>query len=1156
MRYLLVFTLIGFKFLVAQTITGKIICSDDKQPASFATVLIEGKGFGTATDENGVFKLTIPKEYAAEKLTISFLGYTKKSILISSLKPSGNNIYIKKDIASLAEFTVVARKDYTPKQMLKKVLKNIEQNYSNDTLSFDAYYRETLTENGKYIKYADAVCEFNYAPYQYKKYKNKEYTSVWEAPNTLSDLPRSWGERLHRGHFWFRTLKKDELKIIEARSSDNLTQRNLTANIEGGPLGLLAKDRVKFRQYFLNKKKFNEFDYTLKEELDSIHKGYNYVLYFIPKTAKEIVDTTNKKWKYRGRFRKNNQEGKMIIDRNTFAIKSIEYAISKNLKKYLCGFNAMNIKHFDYRIKEEYTLINDKYYLTSIKQQDEFIYKDTIENTVTPYNATIEIFINNIHPKTTDNIFKKETLFTNSDANQLFDYPLYYNDTFWTKYSVKRSEFNIPENIRKDMEDKKVLEKQFSDKHRRDTTLKAPIAEVMPFKYNIHKEEVIDNYAWMKDVTQPKQNREVMDYINAENKYFSNYFIPLRKQQRSLFSELKNYTEKNYKSLPIKKNGYIYYLKYIGENEYPIYYRKKENSTKEEVLLNVQEMAKDKQYYNAAVTAISPNNNIMAYSENTTGNDNYVIKFKNLKTNKLLKDSLTFASSLIWLNDSTLIYASQEKKTNRTNKVTIHSLFTNQTNDRVIKFEKDVRFGLNLWKSKSKEFIFIHSSSSTTSEQYFLRTNATNFTPKLLYFREENHRYMVSHAKNRFFILTNKKALNGKIMVADTSDYSMNKWKPLVPHNKKILLRSFEIFDKFLVISEKEDAQPRLRVLNFSTDKSHKIKFKEDYYSIGIGYNPAFETDSLQFNYSSYITPHTVYNYNMETEEKRIVKRRKWQTNKHSAYKIERIWATAKDGEKIPITLFYNKYWAINKKEPQKNKILLTSYGSYGSGQGVGFNTSLFPLINRGFIYAIAHIRGGNDLGEKWHLDGKMLNKKKTFTDFIACTEYLIEKEYATKGNITIQGASAGGLLMGAVANMRPELFKAVILDVPFVDVVNTMLDDKLPLTTGEYEEWGNPNDKKYYKYIKSYSPYENVAKKDYPPMFFFTGINDSRVGYWEPAKMVAKLRSFKTDKNILLLKTNLNAGHGGDSGRYSYYKSLAMKYALIFDLYKNSTTE
>ncbi|NQX97297.1 MAG: S9 family peptidase [Flavobacteriales bacterium] len=266
--------------------------------------------------------------------------------------------------------------------------------------------------------------------------------------------------------------------------------------------------------------------------------------------------------------------------------------------------------------------------------------------------------------------------------------------------------------------------------------------------------------------------------------------------------------------------------------------------------------------------------------------------------------------------------------------------------------------------------------------------------------------------------------------------------------------------------------------------------------------------------------------------------------------------ATAKDGEKIPITLFYNKYWAINKKEPQKNKILLTSYGSYGSGQGVGFNTSLFPLINRGFIYAIAHIRGGNDLGEKWHLDGKMLNKKKTFTDFIACTEYLIEKEYATKGNITIQGASAGGLLMGAVANMRPELFKAVILDVPFVDVVNTMLDDKLPLTTGEYEEWGNPNDKKYYKYIKSYSPYENVAKKDYPPMFFFTGINDSRVGYWEPAKMVAKLRSFKTDKNILLLKTNLNAGHGGDSGRYSYYKSLAMKYALIFDLYKNSTTE
>ncbi|PCI98692.1 MAG: hypothetical protein COB15_05570 [Flavobacteriales bacterium] len=1152
MRYLLVFTLIGFKFLCAQTITGKIICNDDKQPASFATVLIEGKGFGTATDENGKFKLTIPKKYAAEKLTISFLGYSKKLILISTLNPTGNTIYISKDAANLAQFTVVSRKDYTPKQMLKKVLKSIEKNYSTDTISFDAYYRETLTESGRHIKYADAVCEFNYAPYQNKKYKRKAYISTWESSNTLSDLPQWPGERLHRYHFWSKTLKKDQLKIIESRSSENLTQRNLTANIEGGPLGLLGKDRVKFRQDFLDKKKFNEFDYTLKEELDTINKEYNYVLYFIPKAAKEIRDTTIKKWRYNKRFRNNTQEGKIVIDRNTFAIKSIEYAISKNLKKHLCTYTTMNIKHFDYRIKENYTLIDGKYYLTSIKQQDEFIYKDTTNNTVTPYNATLEISIHDIKPNT-KNSFKKEALFTNSDANQLFDFPLYYNDTFWTKYSQEKPEFNIPTHIRKDMEFKKPLEKQFVDKHRRDTTLKAPMADIIPFRYNLHKEEIIDNYAWMKDVTQPKQNTAVMEYINAENKYFDNYFIPLRKQQRSLFSELKRATEKNYKSLPVKKNGYIYHYKFIGENEYPIYYRKKENSTKEEVLLDVQEMAKDKQYYNAGGITISPNNNIMAYSENTTGNDNYVIKFKNLKTNTLLKDSLTFASNLVWVNDTTIIYASQEKKTNRTNKIATHQLLSNQKNDKVIKYEKDVLFELRVWKSKSKKFIFIQSASSTSSEQYYIRTNATDLTPKLFYFREDKHKYTVTHSKNQFYILTNKKALNNKIVVADTSNYAINKWKTLVPHNKKVLLSSFEIFDKYIVLSEKENAQPRLRVLNLASNKSHNIKFKEDYYSIGLGYNPDFDTDSLQFSYSSYITPGTVYNYHMKTQEKRIVKRRKWRISKYSPYKTKRIWATAKDGKKIPITLFYNKWGAYNKKEPQKNKVLLTSYGSYGAGQGVGFNTSLFPLINRGFIYAVAHIRGGNDLGEKWYLDGKMLNKKNTFTDFIDCAEYLIENDYVTKGNITIQGASAGGLLMGAVANMRPELFKAVILDVPFVDVVNTMLDDKLPLTTGEYEEWGNPNDKKYYNYMKSYSPYENVDQKDYPPMFFFTGINDSRVGYWEPAKMVAKLRKFKTDNNVLLLKTNLNAGHGGDSGRYSYYKALAMKYAIIFDLYRNS---
>ncbi|MEO0341074.1 MAG: prolyl oligopeptidase family serine peptidase, partial [Bacteroidota bacterium] len=397
--------------------------------------------------------------------------------------------------------------------------------------------------------------------------------------------------------------------------------------------------------------------------------------------------------------------------------------------------------------------------------------------------------------------------------------------------------------------------------------------------------------------------------------------------------------------------------------------------------------------------------------------------------------------------------------------------------------------------------------------------------------------------------ISDRKSLNNGVYVTDTSKVEAKHWKPLIKPRKNVLINGLEVFDKYLVLSEKANTQNRIRVINQEKEEEHYIEFKEDFYDIGIGYNPDTNTDTLQISFTSFITPSRVINYNMKTRKKRTVKSERRTINYFGKHEIKQEWATAADGTKVPITLIYNK-WSVNRPSETNKRVYLTSYGAYGAGETVGYSQFVQNLLFKGFVYAIAHVRGGDDLGMEWYHDGKMMNKRNTFTDFISCAERLIELGYAEKGSITASGGSAGGLLMGAVANMRPELFKGIFLEVPFVDVMNTMLDEKLPLTTSEYLEWGNPNIKKHFEYMLSYSPYENVKAQDYPNLYFFTGLNDTRVGYWEAAKMVAKLRATKTDDNLLLLKTNLYGGHGGGSGRYAWIDDASYKLALIFDLY------
>ncbi|MEM8567895.1 MAG: prolyl oligopeptidase family serine peptidase [Bacteroidota bacterium] len=1136
-------------------LSGLVIDIEKSNPIPFAYVTLNGVALGTVTNGEGRFAITIPLQYVNDELLFSYVGYEKKIISIQSLRNRDKIIIkLKPDVKMLNEVVITPRKSMSPKALLRKVIRKIPDNYGNTAVLMNAYYRETIRENGAYIKYADAVCQYHYAPYQNKKYKWKDYGNVWVgASGSLSNYNTYAGSRLHRFHFAHRTLKEDQLKVIDSRSSYDLTKTRMHANIEGGPLGLLGRDRIKFQDSFLGNKMFKRFDYELGE-VQGENGEWLYLITFKTKITSEKLDAleskkNNKQW----RAANTNKllKGKVYINQDDLAIVKYECSVPNNLKKYFCGFTAMAIKHFDYKLEAEYGKIKDRYFLKRLRHEDEFIYKDTITNTTTPYAAVAEVVIKNIQRDSVIK-FKRDEVFANINSNQLYDLPLEYNNEFWETYLAENPTAAIPNDIRADMESLKPLEKQFVDKHKRDENIVPPIAQKKSEKTRIHGETLIDDYAWLKDTRSASSNNEVMDYIEAENKYADNHFIPLRKVQRDLFEELTSRVEKNYESLPTRENGYEYFTTYSSEDEYPIYYRKREGKEEKEVLLDVNKLAEGKEYYSAGGINVSPDTKIMAFYENTTGSDKATLKFKNLSTNVPLTDSLLNTAGIVWVDNGTVLYIEQEPRTNRTFKVKRHVLGTLQKADELVYEEKDKTFSVSLYKSRSKQFIYLSTSSSTSSEVRFLRVDRPDDDFKLIAPREENHLYSISDYKTKFFKYTNKDALNFKILQTDTAVEMSGKWKKHIPHNQEVLINGFLKFDNYTVIREKAEAQNKIKIIENATGNEHYIKFKQDVYNVGFGYNPDTNTDTLQIRFQSMKTPVTTFNYHMGTKKKRLVKIQKVPNMPFSKFiDVKRVWAEAKDGTKIPITLVYRR-WSAGKKAKNK-RLYLTSYGSYGSGMDVYFNHTVFSLLDRGFVYAIAHIRGGDDMGRQWYEEGKLLEKKNTFTDFIDCAEYLIAENYATKGEIVAEGASAGGLLMGVVANIRPDLFKLIILEKPFVDVINTMLDTKLPLTTLEYDEWGDPGNKRYYQYMKSYSPYDNVIAQEYPNMLFITGLNDTRVGYWEPAKMVAKLRANKTDDNLLLLKTDLSSGHGGASGRYSWYKNLAYKYAIIFDVFAKS---
>ncbi|MFB2768743.1 S9 family peptidase [Pelatocladus sp. BLCC-F211] len=674
-------------------------------------------------------------------------------------------------------------------------------------------------------------------------------------------------------------------------------------------------------------------------------------------------------------------------------------------------------------------------------------------------------------------------------------------------------------------------------------TVTPPVAEKQPQVLELHGDKRIDNYFWMRDREDPK----TLAYLEAENAYTQAKMQHTEAFQTQLYEEMLSRIKETDLSVPYRKDEYYYYSRTEEGKAYPIYCRKKGSlDAAEEILLDQNELAKGHDFFSIGVLQVSPNHQILAYSVDTTGSERYTLFFLDLNTRQLYLESISDTYfSFAWANDNQTVFYTKLDDANRPYHLFRHTLATDTNEDILVYHEPDDTYFLAVGKTRSQAYILLSLGSQITSEFHYLDANNPSGKFQLFHPRITGIEYDIDHHSDYFYIVTNEQAINFKLMKTPVNAPSKENWQTIIPHREDVMLSGISLFNNHLVIYERKDGLPVARVQNLTNGKEHNITFPEPTYSFFEGSNPEFDTTTLRIHYTSLITPPSVFDYDLQTNERELKKETEVLGGyDRTLYNSEKLMAVAPDGTQIPISIVYKK----GIKKDGKNPLYLTGYGAYGVNSPAYFSSSRLSLLQRGIVFAIAHIRGGAEMGRKWYEDGKFLHKKNTFTDFIACAEYLISQGWTTNNSLTISGGSAGGLLMGAVVNMRPDLFKVVVADVPFVDVVTTILDTSLPLSAMEWEEWGNPNDKVYYDYMKSYSPYDNVEAKTYPDMLITAGLNDARVKYWEPAKWTAKLRELKTDDNILLLKTNMDAGHSGASGRYESLRELAFEYAFILD--------
>ena len=679
----------------------------------------------------------------------------------------------------------------------------------------------------------------------------------------------------------------------------------------------------------------------------------------------------------------------------------------------------------------------------------------------------------------------------------------------------------------------------------RKTDMITPYAKKIDKKLTIHGHTRIDPYYWLRE----REDPEVIAYLEAENAYTEAIMKDTKDFENQLYKEIVGRIKQDDQSVPYLDNGYYYYTRFEEGGEYPLVCRKMGSlEADEEIILNVPEMAKEHSFFQLGGYSVSPDNKLLAYGVDTVSRRKYTLYVKNLESGEIYKDAiLTTDGSASWANDNkTVFYTQKDEETLRNHKVFRHVLGTRVEKDVLVHHEADETFSTFVYKTKSDKYIMIGSGSTLSDEYRFLDADNPEGEFLILQERERELEYSVGHFGDKFYIRTNLDAKNFRLVETAVTATSKENWKEIIPHRENVLLTDLELFNDFLVVSERKEGLQNIRIIEWESGREYYLDFGEEVYVARIAINPQFDTKLLRYAYSSLTTPNSTFDYHMESHEKTLLKQQEvigdFDANN---YEARRIYAEAADGAKIPLSMVYRK----GMQQDGKNPLLIYGYGSYGYTREPAFNSARLSLLDRGFVFAIAHVRGGQIYGRQWYEDGKMFNKKNSFTDFNACAEQLIADNYTSPDHLYAMGGSAGGLLMGAIINLQPELYHGVIAAVPFVDVVTTMLDDDIPLTTGEFDEWGNPDDKDSYEYMLSYSPYDNVEAKAYPNLLVTTGLHDSQVQYWEPAKWVARLRDLKTDVNLLLLKTNMEAGHGGASGRFEYLKEVAFEYSFLLKL-------
>jgi oligopeptidase B len=671
-------------------------------------------------------------------------------------------------------------------------------------------------------------------------------------------------------------------------------------------------------------------------------------------------------------------------------------------------------------------------------------------------------------------------------------------------------------------------------------TAKPPVAKKVPQTLTLHGDERVDEYGWIRD----KKSAETIAYLEAENAYAAAVMKPTEELQKKLYDEMLGRIKQTDIQVPYRKGPYLYYTRTVEGKQYAIHARKKGTvDAEEEILLDVNQLAEGKKYMSVSSFEVSDDANLLAYSIDDNGYRQYKLFVKDLRTGKVSNMLAERVGSVEWAKDNKTLFYTTENDAKRQNKAFRHVLGT--PDHTLINEEKDELFDVYVDRSRSGDWIFLLNESKTSSEVRLIPAALPQSQPVVMVPRKPDHKYYAEHRGNRFYIMTNDAGINYRIVTAPVDNYAQVNWKELVAYRKPVRIESLDLFRNHMVVRLREAGLSQLEIYDLRGDspKVHRVSFPEPAYAVFPNANEEFDSGTYRYAYNSFVTPNSVYDYDLDSRKQTLLKRTEVLGGYDPAkYKVERFFVTATDGAKIPVAMVYRKDLDAKKKNP----LMLYAYGSYGSSTQDGFNSNRFSLVDRGVIYAIAHIRGGGEMGKEWHEQGRMMAKKNTFTDFIDVADHLVKEGYTSKDKLAISGGSAGGLLMGAVVNMRPELFKAVLAYVPFVDVINTMLDPSLPLTTQEYMEWGNPNEKDAYLYMKSYDPYMNVQKKAYPAMLVRTSLNDSQVGYWEGAKWVARLRANKTDENVLLLRVNMGAGHGGSSGRYDKLKEDAHDYAWV----------